>query len=724
MKRTLRVLFLAVLAMTLMASGAFATSSSFDVASGDNQTVTLNEANNWTTTVHVYVNLSKDKPVLSASVKETTTVRLKLGKVNSGDATGTTYSKDIYFTVSCDSSTTATTAIITLTIQSGEVAGEVETVKINVTIEPKTPAREESPDIESITFDKADPISIGLEEVLVTATVAVTSNNVTFTADNITIGTDGEPFTLTEDEDADVADILTAEISGDIVISDDYSAFTVPIKISGIGAGTAQVGLFVQIGDGESCFDSFDVEVAEDNPEEDDGIAWKDATALDTKHINLYIDEEGNPQTQPFEVSITVSDTEAYLPENVSFSITEKTSGKAPTNWKFTSGKGTADTTSPDIYIYTLTFTPVASQDPVDYTMYAFITDDETVSTEPGAVNFTVAVIDSGDEPGNGPSTLTMVSAVAENEKISQAEKVKVTVTVKPMATAGTYTFADPVCETTNNFSVNVYTDDTPDEASQTNSVVFELQADVEEDPGDYTFTFNVTSGSQTVSAEVTFTVEELDLSQMDDSERAEFIKNNPAPAPEVSGSGLGGSLSGTVKFTMTSKWPVHPRGWLVKFYNGTTFFDWLMSLMRWLVGGEEYSANESALISVLGMIADEDNAGAIQTDASTDSKSAEYTMEVDDVAAGGLANGTDYGVKPAIIPAAYYDYIDGTNVTSEDAASETEDSIGTITGTTGGGGGGSTDEILPGSSGGCDAGFGTLALALAATLFLSKKRS
>ncbi|MBQ4468819.1 MAG: SYNERG-CTERM sorting domain-containing protein, partial [Synergistaceae bacterium] len=33
-------------------------------------------------------------------------------------------------------------------------------------------------------------------------------------------------------------------------------------------------------------------------------------------------------------------------------------------------------------------------------------------------------------------------------------------------------------------------------------------------------------------------------------------------------------------------------------------------------------------------------------------------------------------------------------------------------------------DEILGGSSGGCDAGFGALALALAATLFVSKKRS
>ncbi|MBQ6772943.1 MAG: SYNERG-CTERM sorting domain-containing protein [Synergistaceae bacterium] len=714
MKRTLRVLFLAVLAMTLMASVAFAKNFSADVKfNGTAKTVEIT----------IQAGGSENVEITIEPVSKCKTVKFVLDTVSS-DVTFepvsplTTRSMDKCFSadVKVKVATTAKAgkAIITVKAQSGDngvvISSGDQTIVVTVTAAETKVA---SPDIESISVD-SDEVTVAVDgTATVTATIKISGDNsYRLTSSDITVTPEDENIVK-------VTNIGTPESA------DGGKTFTVEITVTGLAAGSTDVTVAVNNSKefkDTTATGTFKAIVTEDDSGSTSTFRWSDTEDLQEADVVLYVDSKGEVVVSK-DFAVTLKVPSDYDPSTVTFVVLDEDGEEyAFDNWEVTDDGG-SKTDSTDIYEYVLTFTPSASQDKASYTMYAEVEDDDgnTVSTD--KIAFTVAVLVSTDATTEDTTyTLKMEEPEVSATELKQGEKATVTIAVTPMRATGTYTFSYDGDDET--FDVTE-ADEAQDTSAQTNYVTYTLQPDINATAGSYTFTFTVASGDeQTVSAEVPFTVSSLDLSTMSDSERAEFIKNNPAPAPEVSGSGLGGSLSGTVKFTMTSKWPVHPRGWLVKFYNGTTFFDWLMSLMRWLVGGEEYSANESALISVLGMIAEEDNAGAIQTDASTDSKSAEYTMEVDDVAAGGLANGTDYGVKPAIIPAAYYDYIDGTNVTSEDAASETEDSIGTITGTTGGGGGGSTDEILPGSSGGCDAGFGTLALALAATLFLSKKRS
>ena len=93
------------------------------------------------------------------------------------------------------------------------------------------------------------------------------------------------------------------------------------------------------------------------------------------------------------------------------------------------------------------------------------------------------------------------------------------------------------------------------------------------------------------------------------------------------------------------------------------------------------------------------------------------------------MSNGEEFAVTPAIIPAAYAD-VEGVSDEDKESAGE---SVGTMKGTKAssddgdGGDGGDGDSIineLGGTSGGCDAGFGALALALAATMIFVRKRS
>ena len=154
-----------------------------------------------------------------------------------------------------------------------------------------------------------------------------------------------------------------------------------------------------------------------------------------------------------------------------------------------------------------------------------------------------------------------------------------------------------------------------------------------------------------------------------------------------------------------------------------------LLDFMRWLLGGQYYYY-EASMVSALGMIASGDTTDAITVEVE-DENTAEYTVDVQKTA-GGLNSGDKFEVTPAVIPEAYDD-VEGVDDATKESAG---DSVGTMEGTkksdNGNGDNNNGDdnnndsvtELLGGSSGGCDAGFGALALALAASMIFVRKRS
>ncbi|MBQ7733513.1 MAG: SYNERG-CTERM sorting domain-containing protein, partial [Synergistaceae bacterium] len=338
---------------------------------------------------------------------------------------------------------------------------------------------------------------------------------------------------------------------------------------------------------------------------------------------------------------------------------------------------------------------------------------------------------------------LAMETSVGSTD-LYQGEETTVTITATPQVATGTYTFEFDDADDA--FTITAG-DEAQVSATTGNAVEYKVQAKINAKVGSHVVTFYVTSGDKEVSDNVTFTIKAFD--DMSEAEQLDFAKEHPAPAP---GFGGGRTLAEIqelfrnalangepFKFTMTSEWPVRPTGWRIRFMRGNSFFGFLLRMMRFLLGGNTYAANEAAFISAFSMIASEDEAPvAITVDAATDGLSAEYEFDPAQ-AAEGLTNGQDFGVYPAIIPEKYETLVaDKTEAEQNEVASATEESLGTLTGR-----GSSTpteptepteptdpteDEsvnpLLGGSSGGCDAGFGALALALAVTLFVSKKRS
>ena len=360
-------------------------------------------------------------------------------------------------------------------------------------------------------------------------------------------------------------------------------------------------------------------------------------------------------------------------------------------------------------------------------------------------MKFSVEVLVSSDssngDNGNGDNDnpvsdaeLKMEEPEVGSETLMQGEKTTVTITVTPQTETGVYEF-----EYDDEDGVFTITagDEAKISATTGNAVEYTVQANIDATEGEHVITFTVTSGDQEVSADVTFTVSALDLSDMDDSEKAEYIKDNPAPAPEdltteeqkAANEEAFANGRGEAKFKFRSEWPVKTTGWRLLFMRGSVR-SVLLDFMRWLLGGQYYYY-EASMVSALGMIASGDTTDAITVEVE-DENTAEYTVDVQKTA-GGLNSGDKFEVTPAVIPEAYDD-VEGVDDATKESAG---DSVGTMTGAkasdngngdNGNGDNGNGDEdsttLLGGSSGGCDAGFGALALALAASMIFVRKRS
>ncbi len=468
------------------------------------------------------------------------------------------------------------------------------------------------------------------------------------------------------------------------------------------------------------------------------GISWGDTTTLQNWDGKLVVSGD----TEEFEVTLIVSDD--YAKADYVFELKDK-----PTVWSldWTADGSTTGTDGNTTLTYLLQFIPgTESQDADDYKLYAYIDGSEDIATK--SIDVTVAVVvssDAEDSSSTDSYTLKMVTPVVSSSSIRQGETATVKIAVTPMRALGTYTFVAPAANA--NFTITS-DDEKQDTSAQSNTKTYRFQAKIDATTGSYPFTFRVTSGDgQSVSATETLAITALNLNRMTPEEAKKFITDNPAPTPKMSKTAaelrreIAAALQSgdPVTFRMTSEWPVSTtgKGWRVMFKRNNSFFSFLMQLMQWAFNGRTWTNAETSAISAILASNDASAAGAMKVEIESATE-ATYTLEPVDMAAA-LTNGQTFSVQPAIIPEAYEDV---AGVSDEDKASETE-SIGEITGTNSSTPGGETpggdtpggdepggdtedlvDKVLGGSSGGCDAGFGTLALALAAALLVSKKRS
>ncbi len=472
------------------------------------------------------------------------------------------------------------------------------------------------------------------------------------------------------------------------------------------------------------------------------GIAF--TSKIQNTTVTLYVSGD----EYPFAGTLTVS--EDFANADFSFDLLP-----APKAWSFDKPvEGTSSTnTSGDVVIpYTFTLIPseTTSQDKTEYTLTAYIvgSEDEFYSELSFYVEVLVSSSKSDEEgstePEVSPAELKMETPVVTSTDLMQGQTAKVTITVTPQAALGTYKFAyDDADEA---FTITAGSERQVS-AVTGNAVEYDLQAGIEADPGKYVVTFTVTSGDQKVSADVEFTVKALSFTGMNDTEKTNYIKNNPAPKPadettadqKAANEKAFADGAGEAKFKFRSEWPVKTKGWRLLFMRGSAR-NVLLNFMRWLLGGE-YQYYEASMISALSIVASADNTDAITVNVGEDGYTAEYVVDVQKTASG-LAKGEKFAVTPAVIPEAY-DNADTANVADE-VKESAGDSVGTMTGastsdttpggdtpggdTPGGDEGGEEEgdavNFLGGSSGGCDAGFGALALALAASMIFVRKRS
>ena len=449
-----------------------------------------------------------------------------------------------------------------------------------------------------------------------------------------------------------------------------------------------------------------------------DKFAWVGKQNLDNLAFTLYIDSKDKPVTTHKEtLAINIPEGEK---SEISIDVTPDTD-----KWELILENENGTKSGDVAYKYDITFSPLSVDTQSTYKLIVSLVSSK--DCKPISLDFKVAVALSGDKkeegtpekpnekPGEDDGHYLTVTAEADETTIYQGQTVTVTVTASPMNDGYEFSYEgdeDAFTVEEDSAAVSIA-------AVQGTTVTYTLRADDEAEPGDYDFVFTVTSGEVTSSDTVTITV--LDFDDMPNDEKIEFIKNNPEEAPKDTTSDSQKELNkkafeegeGEAIFTFTTSYPVKPNGWRLRFVGPRLLR--LIELFEWLLNGSPYQA---AAVSALSQIAEDADSGAAISVNAKSKNEAEYTLDVEKTAKN-LDNGKEFAVRPVAIPEKYAD-VSG-DITDADKESEPGDSVGTITGynpPT------ETTELLGGSSGGCDAGFGALALALAASMIFVRKRS
>lgn len=381
------------------------------------------------------------------------------------------------------------------------------------------------------------------------------------------------------------------------------------------------------------------------------------------------------------------------------------------------------DATSDTGTVYTVTLTPVSlDKAGTKYDFYfALISDDsEAAKTEVA----TMTVIVSSDANGKATSTWELdVEADTEKVELSYYGTKDVTLTIEPAEVT-------PTVEVTADDGITV----TEKKAAATTSAVsttkvYTIKAG--EKSGDFAVTFSVsaTSGdTQSMDVDVDVTVK-FDSTKKPGKPELVGLNSLPAAYQALFGDGVtfysdpvklaaafaegkgvvawATRAAGPVKFYKAADWRAGKVGGWVLFFLKVGASSRTPFYVKQYQGVLSDVAKGSAFIAASQVSSDDCLIDPVSADVAI------YQVDLENTALG-FASPDKYGVNSSYVLSAYED--NGSSTESEAEKAGTLTATGSSNNKSGG--------VLGNSSGGCDAGFGAMALALAATLFLGKKRS
>ncbi len=737
-------------------SSVAVTSGEQTVGGTDGDITTVNVSKDESVTLDVTVTLATDADitdvatvVISADADTADIVTLEVTNPDAADeSTGTTdetWSGTLKIT-GLKSGDTKVTVKAGLADTEGNFLGVFATSTVEFTVHVVSAEVEEevvvedavSPDVTGIAFSPASASVTAGATKTVTATVTLSNDaEADFTADDVVV-------TVTSKATA----TATAVKSSDITVI-DATSLSFDIVVTGVAEGTTYVDVTVKVGEGTEKTVSFDVTVAAAGGEEEGTVTspdidWYYAYPFNSKVWTLYLsaDKAGVTQTAAVVVSADLGTPELVISPDkntyVKFEIADAV-------------KSTSSDTRGTVYTFEVTATPL-SADTTGSSFKAYATvasgdDDYLTST----LTFTVIVSDdtttSGDSGGDSGTVVTSwdltVTADKTEATLTYYEKTTVVITSRPADDGIDFTITNNASSTSTAYKL-----ESSDEFTSTAYVVtYTFTAGETEGEYPITFTVNAASGddTQTETVTVTFTVE------YDSSKAAETKPEEPVDLADELGAvdgtpaqrTVGGHTflihsendrksmfaegKGVVGWGLRAPFKVRkvfgPLGWWLRFLNAVAqaYFD-LNSPTVYGAGIASIAADDTASRDAALSVGFEDDYTAF------------FELDLEKAAAT-LPEGATYQANSSYTPAATAD--DGGAASDPMTAGELK---GTKSSTTPGGDtpggdtpggdepGGDTedlvDKVLGGSSGGCDAGFGALALALAASMIFVRKRS
>ena len=763
--KTLRVLFLAVLAMALMVSGAFADATPLPTDSFD-----------------VYIGGAKNataKTTLSADILSSDTVKAISFDFTKAVEAGyvVSYDEDDNFAVTSEDG-----KIVTLTFTPTDATkAQTAPFTFNFYKAGTTPSDDDEKTgaitISDLVVTAADPVVLSTDnnysaDITVKVTLSAVSKDLLVKFSGESDSTDIK--VASKNVSSDTTTVTTtlritgkATVSGDtnVKIKAEYGSVTLSkdIKVENRSAdkkAAAATTLFEErllrqsyAAAADPAYTlKFTVNYKVTGSSESDsgkttgtpGIDWASASAINNKTWTLYLsaDKAGVEDTVKVAVSsdFTAAPALVISPDKNDYVTFTKTANSTAT----TSGDN-------KIYAFTVTATPVGSADTTGstFTVYATVTSGSVYKTSELSVKVLVSDDTSSDvTPGDDVVTDWELTVTADKTSfdLSYYGEAVVTITAKPSDVE--VEFSDDADDDED------YTLEEEDAEEGTTAYTKQYTFTAGETEGDYeiTFTVKATSGDKTDTKSVTvaFSVafdEENQATPKKPSDKTAEYMDMYLPAGVVSGEVELTFSDGTYSFTLYrtkearqaafdkprgkvawilgADYPVHRRfgkdGWWQYFIE---------KLLRALDKTFEMKTPKTYGAQAGASVAVDNDSGVDSRDSAVvvgfiDDQTAVFEVDVEK-AKSGLPEGDRYNVETTYTPKA------AVEAAGDNAEPSTPDVAGEMDGkqdTSGNGGTDPTnpetiDEILGGSSGGCDAGFGALALALAATLFVSKKRS
>ncbi len=605
------------------------------------------------------------------------------------------------------------------------------TVPKGVTAAEGTSDTTVSPDIDEITFKpESASVAVGATKT-VTATITI-SGDKNSTVPTVTVKSANEK-------------VATVVKSGDVVSADSGMTFTVTVVVTGVKSSdsTVKVGLTAVLGK-NSKTESFDVTVTAASDEEEGGdattvtspdIDWYEAYSFNNKTWTLKYsaDEAGVTQTAAVVVSSDFTATPKLVISPDANDYVEFTVGTAT--------KASSSDTRGTVYTFAVTATPLSvDAKGSSFTAYATVTSGSVYKTD--SLTFTVIVSDdtkssdSGDDSGSDTVVTSWdltVTADKTEATLNYYEKTTVVITSRPADEGVDFVI------TNNASSTADYKLESKDEFSSTAYVVtYTFTAGETEGEYPITFTVKATSGDDTPQTEtvtVTFTVAYDETKQVAPEAPADLAETLGGTDQAVGGHTFHidtvaeradkfkagkGVVGWGVKAPFKVRKVFGEKGWWFRFLNAVAqaYFD--------LNAPTVYGASTA---SIAADVASSDSALSVGFE---DDYTAFFELDLEK-AAKTLPEGATYQANSSYTSDATAD--DGGKPSDPMTAGELKGAKSSSGGGEQGGGdqGGGDEEgeeegdavnFLGGSSGGCDAGFGALALALAASMIFVRKRS